>query len=62
MKDNKAFIIRQAKVSDAEDIYYINKTSLGYDYDLNKQRNNMKKTLLKRFTVTKAVFHRLQII
>lgn len=45
MKDNKDFIIRQAKVSDAEDIYNINKTSLGYDYDLDKQRNNLEAVL-----------------
>ena len=39
------FIIRQAEVSDAEDIYYINKTSLGYDYDLERQRNNLQSVL-----------------
>lgn len=39
------FIIRRAKISDAEDIYYVNKTSLGYDYDLDKQRNNLEAVL-----------------
>ena len=39
------FIIRNAEVSDAEDIYYINKTSLGYDYDLDKQRKNLQAVL-----------------
>lgn len=39
---NNSFIVRKAKVSDAEDIYYINKTSLGYDYDSEKQRNKIK--------------------
>ncbi len=42
---NVSFIIRKAVVSDAEDIYYINKTSLGYDYDLDKQRNNLEAVL-----------------
>ncbi len=45
MKYNKDFIIRRAKISDSEDIYYINKTSLGYEYDLDKQRNNLKAVL-----------------
>ncbi len=39
------FIIRKAEVSDAEDIYFINKTSLGYDYDLDKQRKNLQAVL-----------------
>lgn len=39
------FIIRNAEVLDAEDIYYINKTSLGYDYDLDKQRKNLQAVL-----------------
>ncbi len=39
------FIIRNAEVSDAEDIYYINKTSLGYGYDLEKQRENLQAVL-----------------
>ena len=30
--------VRRVKLSDAEDIYHINKTSLGYDYDLDKQK------------------------
>ena len=45
MKDNKDFIVRQAIISNAEDIYNINKTSLGYDYDLDKQRNNLEAVL-----------------
>ena len=45
MKDKKGFIIREAVISDAEDIYFINKTSLGYDYDLDKQRNNLESVL-----------------
>lgn len=39
------FNIRNAEISDAEDIYYINKSSLGYDYDLDKQRENLKAVL-----------------
>ncbi len=39
------FIIRNAEVSDAEDIYYINKTSLGYDYDFDKQKSKLKSVL-----------------
>ena len=42
---NNTFIIRKAKPSDAEDIYYINKTSLGYDYDSEKQRNKIKNVI-----------------
>lgn len=45
MKSNQDFIVRQAIISDAEDIYCINKTSLGYDYDLEKQRNNLEAVL-----------------
>lgn len=45
MKENVKYIIRKAKTSDAEDIYYINKTSLGYDYELDKQRNNLESVL-----------------
>lgn len=45
MKNNQDFIVRQAIISDAEDIYNINKTSLGYDYDLDKQRNNLEAVL-----------------
>lgn len=45
MKENSKYIIRKAKISDAEDIYYINKTSLGYDYELDKQRNNLESVL-----------------
>ena len=39
------FNIRNAEFSDAEDIYYINKSSLGYDCDLDKQRENLKAVL-----------------
>ena len=39
------FIIRKAEISDVEDIYYINKTSLGYDYNLDKQRNKLETVL-----------------
>ena len=42
---NKSFIIRQAKISDAKDIYYINKTSLGYDYDFEKQKLKIEAVL-----------------
>lgn len=45
------FIIRNAEVSDAEDIYYINKTSLGYDYDLDKQRKNLQAVLNDKIQV-----------
>ena len=45
MKSNQDFIIRQAEITDAEDIYNINKTSLGYDYDLHKQKNNLESVL-----------------
>lgn len=36
------FIVRQAVIADAEDIYYINKTCLGYDYDLEKQQAKLE--------------------
>ena len=42
---NKFFIVRQAVISDAKDIYYINKTSLGYDYDLEKQKAKIQAVL-----------------
>lgn len=42
---NKNFIVRQAVISDAKDIYYINKTSLGYDYDLDKQKAKIQAVL-----------------
>ena len=42
---NVNFIVRQAVISDAEDIYYINKTSLGYDYDFEKQKLKIKAVL-----------------
>ena len=45
MKLNKNFIVRQAVISDAKDIYYINKTSLGYDYDLEKQKAKIQAVL-----------------
>lgn len=37
-----SFVVRKAEISDAEDIYYINKTSLGYDYDLIKQKKKLE--------------------
>ncbi len=42
---NIDFFVRKAVISDAEDIYYINKTSLGYDYDLEKQRCKIEAVL-----------------
>lgn len=45
MKNSQDFIIRQAEITDAENIYYINKTSLGYNYDLHKQKNNLESVL-----------------
>lgn len=42
---NKNFIVRQAVISDAKDIYHINKTSLGYDYDLEKQKAKIQAVL-----------------
>lgn len=42
---NKNFIVRQAVISDAKDIYYINKTSLGYDYALEKQKAKIQAVL-----------------
>ncbi|MBQ7101703.1 MAG: GNAT family N-acetyltransferase [Clostridia bacterium] len=47
------FIVRQAVVTDAENIYYINKTSLGYDYDLDKQKAKLEMILNDS---TQAVF------
>lgn len=42
---NKNFIVRQAVISDSKDIYYINKTSLGYDYDIEKQKAKIQAVL-----------------
>ena len=42
---SKNFVIRKAEISDAEDIYYINKTSLGYEYPLEKQRKRLESVL-----------------
>ena len=42
---NENFIVRQAVITDAKDIYYINKTSLGYDYDLEKQKSKIEAVL-----------------
>ena len=42
---NKTFVIRRAEVSDAEEICYINKTSLGYDYDFEKQKKKIEAVL-----------------
>lgn len=39
------YVIRKVKISDADDLYYINKTSLGYDYDPDKQRVKIQKIL-----------------
>ena len=50
---NIDFFVRQAVISDAEDIYYINKTSLGYDYDLEKQRCKIEAVLNDE---TQAIF------
>ena len=47
------FVIRQAKISDIEDIYYINKISLGYNYNIDKQRNKLETILNDK---TQAVF------
>lgn len=43
MNDN--FIIRKAQISDSNDIYHINKTSLGYDYDFEKQKKKIEAVL-----------------
>lgn len=45
MKININFIVREAVITDAEDIYYINKTSLGYDYDFEKQKQKIEAVL-----------------
>lgn len=42
---NKNYFIREAVITDAEDIYYINKTSLGYDYDFEKQKSKIEVVL-----------------
>ncbi len=42
---SKNFIVRKVEHSDADDIYYINKTSLGYDYDSEKQKNKIYSTI-----------------
>ena len=42
---SEKFIVRRAVISDIEDIYYINKTSLGYEYDLEKQKNKLRMIL-----------------
>lgn len=38
---NNNFVIRKAVLSDSYYIYYINKTSLGYDYDYEKQKEKI---------------------
>lgn len=43
MREN--YIIRKVEIFDADDIYYINKTSLGYDYDSAKQRNKIQNVI-----------------
>lgn len=48
MEDYKLSVnltIRRAVISDAEYIYYINKTSLGYDYDYKKQKSKIESVL-----------------
>ncbi|MBQ7962368.1 MAG: GNAT family N-acetyltransferase [Clostridia bacterium] len=42
---SKNFIIREAVLSDTQDIYHINKTSLGYDYDFDKQKSKIEVVL-----------------
>ena len=42
---NKNYFIREAVITDAEDIYYINKTSLGYNYDFEKQKAKIEVVL-----------------
>lgn len=42
---NIKFVVRKAVISDAEDIYYINKTSLGYEYDFEKQKRKIEAVL-----------------
>lgn len=42
---NKNFIIRKVRLADADDIYYINKTSLGYDYDSDKQKMKIQNVI-----------------
>lgn len=42
---NKKYFIREAVITDAEDIYYINKTSLGYNYDFEKQKAKIEVVL-----------------
>lgn len=39
------FVIRKAELSDSYDIYHINKTSLGYDYDYEKQKKKIEAVL-----------------
>lgn len=53
MNLNKNFIVRQAVISDSKDIYYINKTSLGYDYDIEKQKAKIEVVLNDK---TQAIF------
>lgn len=45
------FIIRKAINSDSFDIYSINKSSLGYDYELGKQKNKIEAVLNDRSQV-----------
>lgn len=40
-----SFMIRKAVISDSYDIYHINKTSLGYDYDYEMQKAKIKAVL-----------------
>ena len=42
---SNTFVVRKVKLADAEDIYHINKTSLGYDYDSDKQKIKIKNVI-----------------
>lgn len=42
---SEKYIIRKVRLDDADDIYYINKTSLGYDYDSDKQKMKIQNVI-----------------
>lgn len=42
---SESYTIRKVMLSDTDDIYHINKTSLGYDYDSAKQRNKIQNVI-----------------
>ena len=50
---NETWIIRCAELSDVQDLYFINKTSLGYDYESDKQKHKLEQVLNDN---TQAVF------